>query len=124
MSEELCKQIDEIEKLVVFDSESKNYKFNDKILNSYCPIKDNNGKGECDSDDLKLGSAFMALLENFNSNDGENPKDDKLYQYAILWLSYKIKQNPKIEFIRTTIDDILKQNKWYRELGITVDDKK
>ncbi|SCL94285.1 CIR protein [Plasmodium chabaudi adami] len=124
MSEELCGAIDEIEKLVVFDSESKNYKFNDEILNSYCPIKDNDGKGQCESDDLKLGSAFMALLKYFESIDGENSESDKMYQYAVLWLSYKIKQNPDIVFIRSTIDDILKQNNWYNELNIPEDDKK
>ncbi|SCL85505.1 Plasmodium variant antigen protein Cir/Yir/Bir, putative [Plasmodium chabaudi adami] len=124
MSEELCKAIDDIEEFVVFDPKSKNYKFNDEILNSYCPIKDMDGKGKCDNDDLKLGSAFMALLENFNSIDGENPDGDKIYQYAILWLSYKINQNPNIEFIRTTIDNILKQNEWYKELNIPEYDKK
>ncbi|SCL97092.1 Plasmodium variant antigen protein Cir/Yir/Bir, putative [Plasmodium chabaudi chabaudi] len=123
MSKELCKQIDEIEKLVVFDSESKNYKFNDEILKAYCPLKENGEKGECDTDELKLGSAFMALIKNFKSNDDENPEDDKLYQYAILWLSYKIKQNPDIEFIRSTIDDILKKNEWYREFSTSLDDK-
>ncbi|VTZ67598.1 CIR protein [Plasmodium chabaudi chabaudi] len=118
MSEELCKQIDQIEEYITFDSESQNYTLSDGILKAYCTNQ------KCDSDDLKLGSAFMALLENFNSNDGEDPESDKLYQYAILWLSYKIKQNPKIEFIRTTIDDILKKNEWYNELNIPADDKK
>ncbi|SCL85687.1 Plasmodium variant antigen protein Cir/Yir/Bir, putative, partial [Plasmodium chabaudi chabaudi] len=124
MSEELCGAIDEIEKLVVFDSESKNYNFNDKILNSYCPANENGGKGQCESDDLKLGSAFMGLLKYFESIDGENSESDKMYQYAVLWLSYKIKQNPDIVFIRSTIDDILKQNNWYNELNIPEDDKK
>ncbi|SCL86863.1 CIR protein, partial [Plasmodium chabaudi chabaudi] len=124
MSEELCGAIKFADENVVFDSTSQNYNFNDGILKAYCPIKDKDGNGQCESDDLKLGSAFMALLNNFKSIDGENPEGDKLYQYAILWLSYKIKQNPKIDFIRTTIDDILKQNEWYNELGITVDDKK
>ncbi|SCL93049.1 CIR protein, partial [Plasmodium chabaudi chabaudi] len=119
-----CKAIDDIEGFVVFDPQSKNYKFNDKILNSYCPASENGGKGQCESDDLKLGSAFMALLNNFKSIDGENPDGDKIYQYAVLWLSYKINQNPNIEFIRTTIDKILKKNEWYNELNIPVDDKK
>nr|AEP32845.1 variant surface antigen [Plasmodium chabaudi chabaudi] len=124
MSEELCKQIDQVEEYITFDSESQNYKFKNDILNAYCPGSENGGKGQCESNDLKLGSAFMALLNNFKSIDGEDSEGDKIYQYAILWLSYKINQNPNIEFIRTTIDNILKQNEWYRELGITVDDKK
>ncbi|SCL93231.1 CIR protein [Plasmodium chabaudi adami] len=117
MSEELCGQIDEIEKYVVFDSTSEKYKFNDEILNAYCPNK------KCENDDLKLGSAFMALLNNFKSIEDEKIEDVKLNQYAVLWLSYKIKQNPNIEFIRNTIYDILKQNEWYRELSNSADDK-
>ncbi|SCL88199.1 Plasmodium variant antigen protein Cir/Yir/Bir, putative [Plasmodium chabaudi adami] len=109
MSKELCEAIDAIEKNVVFDSESKNYKFNDKILNAYCSNKN------CDTDDKILGSGFTALLENFKSIDGEKSEGDKLDQYAILWLSYKIKQNPNIEFIKNTIYDILKQNEWFSE---------
>ncbi|SCL83894.1 Plasmodium variant antigen protein Cir/Yir/Bir, putative, partial [Plasmodium chabaudi chabaudi] len=87
MSEELCEKINQIEKYITFDSASQNYTFNDKILNAYCPNKN------CENDDLKLGSAFMGLLDNFKGADGENPEDDKLYQYAVLWLSYKIREN-------------------------------
>ncbi|SCL93258.1 Plasmodium variant antigen protein Cir/Yir/Bir, putative, partial [Plasmodium chabaudi chabaudi] len=117
MSKELCEQIDEIEKYVVFDSTSEKYKFNDEILNAYCHNK------KCENDELKLGSAFMALLNNFKSIEDEKIEDVKLNQYAVLWLSYKIKQNPNIEFIRSTIYDILKQNEWYRELSKSADDK-
>ncbi|SCL84335.1 Plasmodium variant antigen protein Cir/Yir/Bir, putative, partial [Plasmodium chabaudi chabaudi] len=119
-----CGQINQIEEYITFDSKSQKYMLKNEILNSYCPGSENGGKGQCESDEELLGSAFMALLNNFNSNDGENPEGDKLYQYAVLWLSYKIKQNPKIEFIRSTIDNILKKNKWYNELNISVDDSK
>ncbi|SCM04542.1 CIR protein [Plasmodium chabaudi adami] len=118
MSKELCDAIDQVEEYITFDSTSQKYNFNDGILNSYCTNQN------CESDDLKLGSAFMALLDNFKGIEDEKLEDDKIYQYAVLWLSYKIKQNPKIEFIRTTIDDILKKNEWYNELNIPVDDKK
>ncbi|SCL94427.1 CIR protein [Plasmodium chabaudi adami] len=123
MSKELCKAIDQIEEYITFDSTSLKYNFNDDILKAYCPLKEKDGKGECDSDELKLGSAFMALIKNFNSIDDEKPEGDKLYQYAVLWLSYKIKQNPNIEFIRSTIDEILKKNEWYREFSKSVDDE-
>ncbi|SCL83791.1 Plasmodium variant antigen protein Cir/Yir/Bir, putative [Plasmodium chabaudi chabaudi] len=124
MSEELCDQINFANENVDFDSASQKYTCKDKIFETYCSSSIKGEKGQCESDEELLGSAFMALLKNFESVDGENPKDDKLYQYAVLWLSYKIKQNPNIEFIRSTIDDILKKNDWYNELNISVDDKK
>ncbi|SCL89685.1 Plasmodium variant antigen protein Cir/Yir/Bir, putative, partial [Plasmodium chabaudi adami] len=110
MSKELCKAIDDTEKFVVFDLESKNYKFNDEILNAYCPNKN------CESDGLKIGSAFIALLKNFESVDDydDNLKNDKLAQYAILWLSYKIKENTKIEDgINDIYKTLIKNNTWF-----------
>ncbi|SCL84027.1 CIR protein [Plasmodium chabaudi chabaudi] len=124
MSEELCGAIDQIEEYITFDSTSQKYNFNDGILNAYCPGSENGGKGQCDSDDLKLGSAFMALLKNFESVDDydDNLKGDILYKYAVLWLSYKIRENPNIEFIRSTIPGILEKNEWYKELSKSEDD--
>ncbi|SCL86041.1 Plasmodium variant antigen protein Cir/Yir/Bir, putative, partial [Plasmodium chabaudi chabaudi] len=104
-----CEKIDDIEKIVVFDPESKNYKFKNDILNAYCPDKN------CDSDELKLGSAFIGLLKNFKNIDNGNLEDDKLAQYATLWFSYKIKENTKIEIAKNTMYDILTQNEWFSE---------
>ncbi|SCL86935.1 Plasmodium variant antigen protein Cir/Yir/Bir, putative, partial [Plasmodium chabaudi chabaudi] len=119
-----CKAIDDIEEFVVFDSGSQKYKFKDQILNAYCTTKENGVKGECDNESLKLSSSFIALLENFKSIDDEKSEDDKLAQYAILWLSYKTKQNPNIEYVKGTVYDILKQNNWFIELSEFIDDKK
>ncbi|SCL88477.1 CIR protein, partial [Plasmodium chabaudi adami] len=103
-----CEKINQIEEYITFDLGSQNYKFND-ILKAYCPNK------KCDTDEQILGSAFTALVENLKSIDDEKPEDIKLGQYAILWLSYKIRENTNIEFIRNTIYDILKQNEWFSE---------
>ncbi|VTZ67343.1 CIR protein [Plasmodium chabaudi chabaudi] len=108
MSKGVCEQIDQIEKYITFDSGSQNYKFND-ILKAYCPNKN------CDTDEKILGSAFTALVENLKSIDDEKPEDIKLGQYAILWLSYKIRENTNIKLIRNTIYDILTQNEWFSE---------
>ncbi|SCL91273.1 Plasmodium variant antigen protein Cir/Yir/Bir, putative [Plasmodium chabaudi adami] len=108
MSKGVCEAINKIEEYITFDSGSQNYKFND-ILKAYCPNQN------CDSDQKILGSAFTALVEFFKNIDIEKPEDDILGQYAILWLSYKIRQNQNIEFIRNTIYDILKQNEWFSE---------
>ncbi|SCL92717.1 Plasmodium variant antigen protein Cir/Yir/Bir, putative [Plasmodium chabaudi adami] len=115
MSEELCGQINFADENVIFDSASKKYTCKDKIFNAYCSSSENGEKGQCKSDEELLGSAFMALLKNFKSIDDEKSEGDKLLQYAILWLSYKIRQNPDIEFIRNTIYDILTQNEWFSE---------
>ncbi|SCL86730.1 CIR protein [Plasmodium chabaudi chabaudi] len=115
MSEELCGAIDGIEELFVFDSEYKNYKLKNDILNAYCPDKN------CDSDELKLSSAFMGLLDYIKSIDDENLDNDKLAKYAILWFSYKISQNKNIELIRGTMYGILKQNGWFGEHSDSID---
>ncbi|SCL88036.1 CIR protein [Plasmodium chabaudi chabaudi] len=108
MSKGVCEKINQIEEYITFDSASQNYTFND-ILKAYCPNKN------CDTNENILGSAFTALVENLKSIDDEKPEDDKLGQYAILWLSYKIRENPNIELIRNTIYDILTQNEWLSE---------
>ncbi|VTZ66941.1 CIR protein [Plasmodium chabaudi chabaudi] len=115
MSEELCKAIDEIEDFVVFDSESKKYTFKDKILEAYCSLSGKGENGQCDTESLKLSSGFMGLLEYFKSIEDENLDDDKRAQYAILWFSYKIRQNANIEIEKNTMYDILRQNGWLSE---------
>ncbi|SCL92790.1 CIR protein [Plasmodium chabaudi adami] len=115
MSKELCEGIDQIEDFIVFDSESQKYTFKDKILEAYCSSSENGGKGQCDTESQKLSSAFMGLLEYFKKMDCENPEDDKLAQYAILWFSYKISQNRNIEFLKNTMYDIITQNEWLSE---------
>ncbi|ETB56054.1 hypothetical protein YYC_05910, partial [Plasmodium yoelii 17X] len=51
------------------------------------------GDNKCSSDVPKLISDFIALVTLFNGIDSdENLASDKLVEYAILWLSYKINQ--------------------------------
>ncbi|SCL91423.1 CIR protein [Plasmodium chabaudi chabaudi] len=118
MSKELCEKINFADENVVFDPESQNYKFNDEILKAYCPNKN------CDSESLKLSSSFIGLLENFRSIYNEKSEDDKLAQYAILWFSSKISQNPKIKLIRGTMYNILKQNDWFEEHSEFIENRK
>ncbi|VTZ68595.1 CIR protein [Plasmodium chabaudi chabaudi] len=110
MSEELCKAIDEIDKNVVFNTVSQTYTLEDKIYGAYCPGSGNGEKGQCDSDDLKLGSAFMALLNNFKSIDEKKLESDKLSQYAILWFNSKVKVNEGFEPETDNIYNILNEH--------------
>ncbi|SCL81718.1 CIR protein [Plasmodium chabaudi chabaudi] len=121
MTEELCEAIKFADENVVFNSESQDYTFKDDIFKAFCSLR---GKGECASDELKVGSGFMGLLEYVKSIDEEELDGDKLAQYAILWFNYKISQNPNIEIIRGTMYDILKQNDWFEEHSESINDKK
>ncbi|VTZ67600.1 CIR protein [Plasmodium chabaudi chabaudi] len=114
MSKELCDAIDFTDKNVVFDQKSKNYTFKDDIFKVFCSLGGKGGKGQCNSAQ-KLSSGFMGLLEYFKSIEDENLDGDKLAQYAILWFSYKISQNPKIEIAKNTMYDVLTQNEWFNE---------
>ncbi|VTZ66931.1 CIR protein [Plasmodium chabaudi chabaudi] len=126
MSKELCKAINEADEKIVLDLESKDYMFKDKILEAFCPAKKNGGKRECDSNGLKVASAFIALLKYFKSIDDyeDNLKNDKLAEYAILWLNYKIRQNKKIEAGINDIYDMITTNEWFTEHRQDTDKKK
>ncbi|CDU17374.1 PIR protein [Plasmodium yoelii] len=81
-------------------------------FNFYCP--DN----KCDTDDKKLSSNFIGLLKFFEDiNDEENLEGDKLAEYAILWLSYKL--NQKTESGTTTLNNFytnhVETNNKYKE---------
>ncbi|CDS44368.1 PIR protein [Plasmodium yoelii] len=82
MSKELCESINLIEKS--FDDGPKNpgeqYM---NILNTYCP------ESNCSSDELKIISGFIMLI---NMIGEEDINSDKLVEYPILWLSYKLNQ--------------------------------
>ncbi|EAA19998.1 putative bir1 protein [Plasmodium yoelii yoelii] len=56
------------------------------ILNTYCP------ESNCSSDELKIIAGFIMLL---NMIGEEDINGDKLVEYAILWLSYKLNQKKK-----------------------------
>ncbi|SCL86556.1 CIR protein [Plasmodium chabaudi adami] len=126
MSSGVCEAIKYADEVVVFDQESKDYTFDDEILKVYCPAKKIGGKRECDSNGLKVSSAFIAMLEYFKSTDDyeDNLKNDKLAEYAILWLNYKIKQNKNILFGVNDIYDMTTRNDWFTEHREYIDKKK
>ncbi|EAA21373.1 putative yir3 protein [Plasmodium yoelii yoelii] len=78
----------------------------------YCP------NSKCDTDEKKIISAFIALIPLFNGmDDVENLESDKLAEYAILWLSYKL--NQKTENGTTKLYDFytkhIEKNSCYKE---------
>ncbi|VEV54552.1 CIR protein PIR protein [Plasmodium vinckei vinckei] len=65
---------------------------NHKSIHDYCNSWRNSGKGNCDCY-LQLASCgFIYLLENLKKYGLD---DDKLAEYAILWLSYKLNTAPE-----------------------------
>ncbi|SCL95775.1 CIR protein [Plasmodium chabaudi adami] len=111
MSKGVCDAINEIDKNVVLDSVSQNYKFVEQIYGVHCHNKN------CDTDEKILGSAFMSLLELFKSVDDydDNFKNDKLSQYAILWFNSKIRGTADMEAEINNIYNILIENGWISE---------
>ncbi|SCL85161.1 Plasmodium variant antigen protein Cir/Yir/Bir, putative, partial [Plasmodium chabaudi chabaudi] len=66
----------------------------DKILTEYCYAEKDGGKKECFSYEVLVSSIFIKLLNHFKSCNGEgNLEDNKLAQYAILWLCHKLNKN-------------------------------
>ncbi|ETB59960.1 hypothetical protein YYC_03310 [Plasmodium yoelii 17X] len=108
MFNEVCKLINTIDEYFVDDpNNSEEFNSVDK-LNRYFSYN-------CSSDNTKLIYEFIALLTLFNSIDigenldsDENLYSDKLVEYAILWLSYKL--NQKTQNGTTKLDDFYTNN--------------
>ncbi|VTZ67867.1 CIR protein [Plasmodium chabaudi chabaudi] len=67
----------------------------DDSLKAYCPTPNHLNKQECTYYEQVVASAFIALLTLFKNDDDDEEdvlEDDKLAEYAILWLCYKINQ--------------------------------
>ncbi|ETB56073.1 hypothetical protein YYC_05899 [Plasmodium yoelii 17X] len=98
MFNEVCKSINTIDEYYAANPNNTEENNPWNLLNLL--ISDNN----CSSDDPKLISEFIVLLTLFNGIDiGEKLDSDKLVEYAILWLSYKL--NQKTQNGTTKLDD-------------------
>ncbi|CDU85270.1 uncharacterized protein PY17X_1044100 [Plasmodium yoelii] len=83
MSSKVCKSINEIDNYFVDDLKNSGNDLSMDLLSMYCP------DSKCSSDELKIISGFILLLNMFGEGDIDS---DKLVEYAILWLSYKLNQ--------------------------------
>ncbi|CAD2102817.1 CIR protein PIR protein [Plasmodium vinckei lentum] len=93
MSRAVCRSIQFVDANLKFDSQSQNYTHIGGGLDDYCPLVEGSEKGQCNNNDEKVSSAFIGLLNMLiGNNDKENIESDKLAEYAILWLSYKLNQ--------------------------------
>ncbi|KEG00176.1 hypothetical protein YYE_04975 [Plasmodium vinckei vinckei] len=66
----------------------------DSLIHDYCHYGDTSGKDKCQNNYFKMASSgVIHLLKDLMD---KNVSDyDKLAEYAILWLSYKLNQNKK-----------------------------
>ncbi|CDU16603.1 PIR protein [Plasmodium yoelii] len=118
MSKELCELINTIDKY--FDDDLKN-------PGEHTPTNTLNiflSNCNCSSDEEKIICGFIILL---NTLDVENLKRDKIVEYAILWLSYKLNQKKKNE--TTRLNDFhtghIKANSCYNEqISTNIDNNK
>ncbi|VTZ67879.1 CIR protein [Plasmodium chabaudi chabaudi] len=126
MSKEVCEAIKGIDENVVFDPVSQKYAFTDEIYGVYCSPTRKGEKGQCDSNGKLLGSAFIALLNIFDSFGDEEEKleNNKLGEYAILWLSYKLYQYKERSIEVDDVYDILTGNDWFQEHYKSIEEKK
>ncbi|CAD2099570.1 CIR protein PIR protein [Plasmodium vinckei lentum] len=93
MSKAVCKTIQFADVNLKFDSKSQNYTLNGGGFDDYCPPVEGSGTDKCNSNDQKVSSAFIGLINMLNGIDNkENIESDQLAEYAILWLSYKLNQ--------------------------------
>ncbi|SCL98793.1 Plasmodium variant antigen protein Cir/Yir/Bir, putative [Plasmodium chabaudi adami] len=97
MSKKVCEAINSINDLFKVGKDGS-YRFIEynEILNFNCPILKNVNNKECNKYEEIITSAFIALLTLFKNDDDDEEEDvledDKLAEYAILWLCYKINQ--------------------------------
>ncbi|SCL95397.1 Plasmodium variant antigen protein Cir/Yir/Bir, putative [Plasmodium chabaudi adami] len=119
MSKNLCTIFKAIDELITakVDGNGIVVEYNN-MFDAYCPTntggktRKNGEEGQCIGYSETVISAFIQLQESFKSDNGQDKLErDKLAQYAILWLCYKINQHPSINY---GIDDIYKNFAEYR----------
>ncbi|SCL85178.1 CIR protein [Plasmodium chabaudi chabaudi] len=125
MSKEVCEAINFADENIIFDSKYQKHRLKDEIYGVYCSPTRKGGKGECDSSGKIIGAGFIALLKTLDGVDDyeENLKNDRLYEYAILWLSYKVNQYNARYFGVHDIYNMLTGNEWFGEHQHSIKEK-
>ncbi|SCL81781.1 Plasmodium variant antigen protein Cir/Yir/Bir, putative, partial [Plasmodium chabaudi chabaudi] len=111
MFKDLCYAISGIDDLINAQGKGEEVSIeNNSILNTYCPSYIPSEGGQCIGHSAALISAFIGLLKIFENHDVDASEKDKLTQYAILWLSYKLKKYMKMEDGISDIYENIKHN--------------
>ncbi|SCL87480.1 Plasmodium variant antigen protein Cir/Yir/Bir, putative, partial [Plasmodium chabaudi adami] len=83
------------------------------VINNYCDYGSSSGNGKCQNDYLKMASSSVIhLLTNLKKYGLEN---DKLAEYAILWLSFKLNKYTTNKFTKLIdfYNSYIVNNKYY-----------
>ncbi|ETB59326.1 hypothetical protein YYC_02844 [Plasmodium yoelii 17X] len=108
MFDEVCDVINTIDEYFAGDPNNSGKDISRDLLSLYCP------NNKCSSDEERIISGFIMLLNMIGEKDIDG---DKLVEYAILWLSYKL--NQKKENGTTRLDDFhtgnIKKNSCYND---------
>ncbi|SCL91303.1 CIR protein [Plasmodium chabaudi adami] len=120
MSKEVCKAFKDIDELIKVKKIGKETHIeNNEILNSYCPSHVSGEGGQCIGYNELVNSGFISLLEKFNNVDnGRNLESERCFQYAILWLGYKLNQysNKKVTILNDFYNNIEDNVKYIRHI--------
>ncbi|SCL90130.1 CIR protein, partial [Plasmodium chabaudi adami] len=113
-----CNAINGIEKLITVNENDSSVSFKCNVmLDAYCPFKSTPKKNECHSYAEMVSSAVLFFLKWLETSYdyGDYLKNDKLAEYAILWLSYKLNKYPQNKI--TTLNDFytehIEKNEYY-----------
>ncbi|SCL82147.1 Plasmodium variant antigen protein Cir/Yir/Bir, putative, partial [Plasmodium chabaudi chabaudi] len=90
-------------------------KVTNEAIHNYCHYDDRPKKGKCFDYYEMTSSGVIYLLENLKKKC--NLDDDKLAEYAILWLSYKlkIKENNMIKKLGDFYKSYIERNEYYNK---------
>ncbi|SCL88498.1 CIR protein, partial [Plasmodium chabaudi adami] len=113
-----CGAINGIEKLIVVNEKDSGVYFSpNQLLKAYCTGRVNDQTGICFSYADMISSSVLFLLKWLETSyDYEDYlKNDKLAEYAILWLSYKLNKYPQkgINTLNDFYTEHIEKNKYY-----------
>ncbi|SCL82916.1 CIR protein, partial [Plasmodium chabaudi adami] len=100
----------------VDEDDGSKTKVTNKAIHNYCDYNDKQENNKCCSGYYEMtSSGVIYLLENLKKKC--NLDDDKLAEYAILWLSYKlkIKENNIIKKLSVFYDSYIETNEYYNK---------
>ncbi|SCL88340.1 CIR protein [Plasmodium chabaudi adami] len=92
MSKKLCELIIGTDRGITVELNGSNLQIkNDMAFNSYCPTTENGNKEECDDIILLVNSAIIKMVKIIKDFVDEDAlENEKLTQYTILWICYKL----------------------------------
>ncbi|KEG00145.1 hypothetical protein YYE_05006, partial [Plasmodium vinckei vinckei] len=99
------------------ENDGKTYLISKEQIHNYCHYGSSSGNGNCHNDYFQMASSSVIhLLKNFKEKYGLDY--DKLAEYAILWLSFKLNKKPEHNFAKLNdfYNSYIENNKCYNDI--------